>query len=32
VTLAVFRQLIEEPIFDWDELGLRGVGWGQCAI
>jgi hypothetical protein len=29
VTLAVFRQLIEEHIFDWAIGGLRGVGWGH---
>lgn len=29
VTLAVFRQLIEEPIFDWDKMALCGVGWGH---
>ena len=26
VTLAVFRQLIEEQIFDWQTLALRGAG------
>jgi hypothetical protein len=29
VTLSVFRQLIEEDIFDWNTLALRGVGWGH---
>jgi hypothetical protein len=29
LTLSVFRQLIEEPIFDWRELALRGIGWGH---
>jgi hypothetical protein len=29
VTLAVFRQLIEEHIFDWATGRLRGVGWGH---
>jgi len=29
VTLAVFRQLIEEHIFDFTIGGLRGVGWGH---
>lgn len=29
VTLAVFRQLIEEDIFDPDARILRGVGWGH---
>jgi hypothetical protein len=28
VTLAVFRQLCIEDIFDWDAMALRGVGWG----
>jgi hypothetical protein len=29
VTLAVFRQLIEEHIFNWATGRLRGVGWGH---
>lgn len=35
VTMALFRQLISEEIFDWDALfrygtaSLRGVGWGH---
>jgi hypothetical protein len=29
VTLAVFRQLIEEHIFDFEAGALRGVGWGH---
>jgi hypothetical protein len=29
VTLAVFRQLIEEDIFDFAAGALRGVGWGH---
>jgi hypothetical protein len=28
VTLSVFQQLIEEPIFDWKAMALRGVGCG----
>jgi hypothetical protein len=28
VTMSVFRQLVEEPIFDWDAMALKGVGWG----
>lgn len=28
VTLAVFRQIIEEEIFDWSAMALRGVAWG----
>jgi hypothetical protein len=28
VTLSVFRQMVEEPIFDWEKMALRGVGWG----
>ena len=29
VTLALFRQLQEEDIFDWSTMQLRGVGWGH---
>jgi hypothetical protein len=29
VTLSVFRQLIEAPIFDWQAMALRGIGWGH---
>lgn len=28
VTLAVFRQLQEEPLVDWDRHELRGIPWG----
>jgi len=29
VTLALFRQLQEEDIFDWNAMALRGVAWGH---
>lgn len=29
VTLAVFRQLIEEHIVDWEHLKFKGHGWGH---
>lgn len=31
LTLAVFRQIIEEPIFEWTKpsVALTGVGWGH---
>lgn len=28
MTLAVFRQLVHEPLIDWKTLQLRGVPWG----
>lgn len=28
VTLAVFRQLLESPLVDWNTCQLRGVPWG----
>jgi hypothetical protein len=28
ITAAIFWQLVEEDIFDWQPMALRGVGWG----
>jgi hypothetical protein len=28
LTRSIFLQLVEEPIFDWERMVLRGAGWG----